>query len=53
MTSFGDKFIAVDTWRISNFDSLVIKEVLGKYIDLREAKKELEAMRAGKKGRRF
>ena len=48
MTSFGDKFIAVDTWLISNFDSLVIKDVLGKYIDLREAKKELEAMRAGK-----
>ena len=48
MTSFGDKFIAVDTWLISNFDSVVIKDVLGKYIDLREAKKELEAMRAGK-----
>ncbi|PUE65531.1 ATP-dependent Clp protease ATP-binding subunit [Arcobacter caeni] len=48
MTSFGDKFIAVDTWLISNFDSSVIKEVLGKYIDLREAKKELESMRAGK-----
>jgi ATP-dependent Clp protease ATP-binding subunit ClpB len=48
MTSFGDKFIAVDTWLISNFDSQIIKDVLGKYIDLREAKKELEAMRAGK-----
>ena len=48
MASFGDKFIAVDTWLISNLDSSVIKEVLGKYIDLKEAKKELEAMRAGK-----
>jgi ATP-dependent Clp protease ATP-binding subunit ClpB len=48
MTSFGDKFIAVDTWLIANFDSQIIKDVLGKYIDLREAKKELEAMRAGK-----
>ncbi len=48
MASFGDKFIAVDTWLISNFDSQIIKDVLGKYIDLREAKKELEAMRAGK-----
>ncbi|QKF67777.1 ClpB chaperone [Arcobacter venerupis] len=48
MTSFGDKFIAVDTWLISNFDLQIIKDVLGKYIDLREAKKELEAMRAGK-----
>ncbi|WP_368029785.1 ATP-dependent Clp protease ATP-binding subunit [Arcobacter sp. s6] len=49
MTSFGDKFIAIDTWLISNFDSQVLKDVLGKYIDLREAKKELEAMRAGNK----
>ncbi|MDD2895834.1 MAG: AAA family ATPase [Aliarcobacter sp.] len=48
MTSFGDKFIAVDTWLISNFDSQIMKDVLGKYLDLREAKKELEAMRAGK-----
>ena len=48
MASFGDKFIAVDTWLISNLDSSVIKEVLGKYVDLKEAKKELEAMRAGK-----
>jgi ATP-dependent Clp protease ATP-binding subunit ClpB len=47
MTSFGDKFIAVDTLLISSFDSQVLKDVLGKYIDLREAKKELEAMRAG------
>jgi len=43
----GDKFIAIDTWLISNFDSKELKEVLGKYIDLREASKELEAMRAG------
>lgn len=43
----GDKFIAIDTWLISNFDSKELKEVLGKYIDLREASKELDAMRAG------
>jgi len=43
----GDKFIAIDTWLIANFDSIELKEVLGKYIDLREAYKELEAMRAG------
>jgi len=43
----GDKFIAIDSWLISNFDSKELKEVLGKYIDLREATKELEAMRAG------
>ena len=43
----GDKFIAIDSWLIANFDSKELKEVLGKYIDLREAAKELEAMRAG------
>ncbi|MCT7560951.1 ATP-dependent Clp protease ATP-binding subunit [Aliarcobacter butzleri] len=48
MTSNGDKFIAIDTWLISNFDNQTVKDVLGKYIDLKEAKKELEAMRAGK-----
>ncbi len=47
MAKNGDKFIAVDTWLISNFDSNVIKDVLGKYINLHDAKKELEAMRAG------
>uniref|UniRef100_UPI00404890A1 ATP-dependent Clp protease ATP-binding subunit n=2 Tax=Aliarcobacter sp. TaxID=2321116 RepID=UPI00404890A1 len=49
MTSYGDKYIAVDTLLIANFDSQTLKDVLGKYIDLREAKKELEAMRAGNK----
>lgn len=48
MTSNGDKFIAIDTWLVSNFDNQTLKDVLGKYIDLKEAKKELEAMRAGK-----
>ena len=43
----GDKFIAIDTWLIANFDTKELKEVLGKYLDLSEAKKELEAMRAG------
>ncbi|MCT7539320.1 AAA family ATPase [Aliarcobacter cryaerophilus] len=48
MASNGDKFIAIDTWLISNFDNRVIKDILGKYIDLKEAKKELETIRAGK-----
>lgn len=48
MASNGDRFIAIDTWLISNFDNKVIKDILGKYIDLKEAKKELEAIRAGK-----
>ncbi|MGJ0301453.1 ATP-dependent Clp protease ATP-binding subunit [Aliarcobacter cryaerophilus] len=48
MASNGDKFIAIDTWLISNFDNKVLKDILGKYIDLKEAKKELESLRAGK-----
>ncbi len=48
MASLGDKFIAIDSWLIANFDNPTIKEILGKYIDLKEAKKELEAIRAGK-----
>ncbi len=47
MVNLGDKYIAVDTWLISNFDKKELKDVIGKYIDLKEAKKELEAMRAG------
>ncbi|MGA1933461.1 ATP-dependent Clp protease ATP-binding subunit [Arcobacter sp. YIC-464] len=47
MVKNGDKFIAVDTWLISNFESQVLKDVLGKYINLLDAKKQLEAMRAG------
>jgi len=47
-TNNGDKFIAIDTWLIANFDNQTLKDIVGKYIDLKEAKKELEAMRAGK-----
>ena len=47
MASMGDKFIAIDTWLIANISNKVFKEVLGKYIDLSEAKKNLEAMRGG------
>jgi ATP-dependent Clp protease ATP-binding subunit ClpB len=47
MTSKGDKFIAIDTWLMANLSNQVIKDVLGKYLDLSEAKKNLEAMRAG------
>ena len=47
MATLGDKFIAIDSWLIANFDTKVFKDVLGKYIDLREAKKELEAIRGG------
>ncbi|WP_419765358.1 MAG: ATP-dependent Clp protease ATP-binding subunit [Arcobacter sp.] len=47
MATLGDKFIAIDSWLIANFDNKVFKDVLGKYIDLHEAKKELEAIRGG------
>jgi ATP-dependent Clp protease ATP-binding subunit ClpB len=47
MAKNGDSFIAIDTWLIANFDSKDLKDVLGKYINLLDAKKELEVMRAG------
>jgi len=47
MVTLGDKFIAIDSWLIANFDNKVFKEVLGKYLNLHDAKKELEAIRGG------
>jgi ATP-dependent Clp protease ATP-binding subunit ClpB len=47
MASMGDSFIAVDTYIISSLESKVFKDVLGKYVDLTEIKKHLEASRAG------
>jgi len=47
MSTSGDQFIAVDTWIIANLDNGVFKEILGKYVDLLEVKKTLEAMRGG------
>jgi len=47
--STGDKFIAIDSWIIANLDTQVFKELLGKYVDLLEVKKTLEAMRGGSK----
>jgi len=47
MTSLGDSFLAVDTWIIANLNSSVFKDILGKYIDLNEIKKELEIIRGG------
>ena len=49
MTSTGDQFIAIDTWIVANLKHKVFKEVLGKYVDLTEVKKTLEAMRGGSK----
>ncbi len=49
MVKNGDQYLAVDTWLEANLDQPVIKEVLGKYVDLFELKKTLEAMRGGKR----
>ena len=49
MASQGDSFLAVDTWIIANLNTQVFKDVLGKYIDLSEVKKELEVIRGGAK----
>ncbi len=49
MVRNGDQYLAVDTWIEANLDHPVFKEVLGKYVDLFELKKTLEAMRGGKK----
>ncbi|MCK5111887.1 MAG: AAA family ATPase [Arcobacteraceae bacterium] len=49
MSSQGDSFLAVDTWIIANLSNKVFKDVLGKYLDLSEVKKELEAIRGGAK----
>jgi ATP-dependent Clp protease ATP-binding subunit ClpB len=49
MTSSGDSFLAVDTWIIANLQTKVFKDLFGKYLDLNEIKKELEAIRGGAK----
>ena len=47
MKSLGDSFIAVDTWILANLDG-EIGEILAKFCDKNEFKKELEALRGGK-----
>lgn len=49
MVSIGDSFIAVDTWIRANLDDQVAKDILSRYINLDELKKELELIRAGRK----
>ncbi|MEO1923387.1 ATP-dependent Clp protease ATP-binding subunit [Caminibacter sp.] len=46
-TKLGDKYVAVDTWLIANLDRF--KDILGKFVDLMELKKTLEAIRGDKK----
>lgn len=47
MSANGDKFLAVDTFLVANISESFIKETLGKYLDLSELKKTLEAIRGG------
>ena len=49
MSSMGDNYVAVDTWLMSASEKGVIKELLAKFVDLLEFKKELQSIRAGRK----
>ncbi len=48
MTSYGDDYLAVDTWLIANINEVFIKDIFGKYVDISEFKKTLESIRGGK-----
>ena len=48
MAANGDKYLAVDTWLIANINEPFIKDIIGKYVDIMEFKKTLEAIRGGK-----
>ncbi len=48
MAQMGDSFVAVDTWLLANLDT-DIKEIIGKFADVLEFRKTLEAIRGGKK----
>ena len=47
MKSLGDSFIAVDTWLMANANA-EFGDILSKFFDISEFKKELEALRGGK-----
>ncbi|EJT2318770.1 AAA family ATPase, partial [Campylobacter upsaliensis] len=49
MSANGDSYLSVDTYLIAESKRSPIKELLGKFIDLNELKKELELLRAGRK----
>jgi len=48
MAANGDKYLSVDTWLMANANESFIKDTIGKYVDLSEFKKNLEALRGGK-----
>ncbi|EAL9306542.1 AAA family ATPase [Campylobacter coli] len=49
MSANGDSYLSVDTWLISESQKSPIKEILAKFIDIKEFQKELESLRAGRK----
>jgi ATP-dependent Clp protease ATP-binding subunit ClpB len=49
MVQNGDSFIAVDAWLLGNLKAEPLKTVLGKYVDLVDLTKNLEAIRGGQK----
>ena len=49
MVSLGDSYIALDTWIISALELPEIKQILGKFTDVLEIRKNLESIRAGRK----
>ena len=49
MVSMGDSYVAVDTWIISALELSEIKQILSKFCDILEIKKNLESIRGGKK----
>jgi len=49
MTTTGDSFLAVDTFILANLEASPFKEILSKYVDLLEVRKNFEAMRGGQK----
>lgn len=49
MSANGDSFLAVDTWLLSASTQTPIKDILAKFLDLSEFKKEIESLRAGRK----
>jgi len=49
MNANGDTYLSVDTWLINESQTNPLKELLSKFIDLIEFKKELQNMRQGRK----
>ncbi|EBF5777837.1 AAA family ATPase [Campylobacter coli] len=49
MSANGDNYLSVDTWLISESEKNPIREILAKFIDIKEFQKELQNLRAGRK----